>query len=90
MLIVLVFLLLAALLIALRSHVHKRFSDPGSPISSLATVHTRLSPAGSVFVAGELWLARSIDGNVIPERTQVWVVGLRDQFLLVTQSPQSQ
>jgi membrane-bound ClpP family serine protease len=67
-------------------HLHKRSSKSQSPISSLATVHTRLAPNGSVLVDGELWLARSIDGNTIPERAQVTVVGLRNHHLLVTQN----
>jgi membrane-bound ClpP family serine protease len=49
----------------------------------LATVHTTLSPNGSVFVDGELWLAESLDGKLIREKQKVMVMGLRDHLLLV-------
>jgi membrane-bound ClpP family serine protease len=49
----------------------------------LATVHKTLSPNGSVFVDGELWLAESLDGNLIREKRKVMVIGLRDHLLLV-------
>jgi len=65
--------------------LHKHSSKLKSPLSSLATVHTALSPNGSVFVDGELWLAQSIDSQVIPERAKVTVVGLHNHLLLVTQ-----
>jgi len=65
--------------------LHKHSSKLKSPVSSLATVHTTLSPNGSVFVDGELWLAQSLDGKVIPERTDVTVTGLHGHLLLVSQ-----
>ena len=65
--------------------LHKHSSKSKSPISSLATVHTALSPNGSVFVDGELWLAESLGGQAIPEKTEVTVVGLHNHRLLVTQ-----
>jgi membrane-bound ClpP family serine protease len=64
--------------------LHKHSSKLKSPVSSLATVHTTLSPNGSVFVNGELWLAQSLDSQVIPERAKVTVVGLHNHRLLVT------
>jgi len=64
-------------------YLHKRSTRTVSPISSPATVHTALSPNGSVFVDGELWLAKSLDGNLIREKQKVMVVGLRDHLLLV-------
>ena len=66
-------------------YLHKHASKSKSPISSLATVHTTLCPNGSVLVNGELWLAQSLDGRVIPERTEVTVVGLHNHLLLVNQ-----
>jgi len=63
--------------------LHKHSSKSKSPVSSLATVHTALSPNGSVFVDGELWLAESLDGNLIREKQKVMVIGLRDHRLLV-------
>ena len=65
--------------------LHKHSSKLKSPVSSLATVHTALSPNGSVFVDGELWLAESLDSQVIAEKTEVTVVGLHNHRLLVTQ-----
>ena len=63
--------------------LHKHSSKLKSPVSSLGTVHTTLSPNGSVFVDGELWLAESLDGNLIREKQKVMVMGLRDHLLLV-------
>ena len=63
--------------------LHKHSSKSKSPVSSLATVHTALSPNGSVFVDGELWLAESLDGKLIREKQNVMVIGLRDHLLLV-------
>jgi len=62
---------------------HKHSSILKSPVSSQARVHTTLSPHGSVFVNGELWLAESLDGNLIREKQKVMVIGLRDHLLLV-------
>jgi len=76
---------LIAISLTLFLYLHKRSSRPNSPISSLATVHTTLCPNGSVLVNGELWLAQSLDGKVIPERTEVTVTGLHDHLLLVSQ-----
>jgi len=75
---------LGAFGIAVILYLHKHSSRSTSPISSPATVHTTLSPSGSVFVNGELWLAKSVDGKVIPEKTKVIVVGLSDHRLLVS------
>jgi membrane-bound ClpP family serine protease len=36
-----------------------------------------------VFVHGELWLARSASGNLIPAKTKVTIVGSQDHLLLV-------
>ena len=77
-------ILLIALGMTVFLFLHKRSSKLQSPMSSLATVHTTLCPNGSVFVDGELWLARSLDGNTILQNTKVMVVGLRDHLLLVS------
>ena len=63
--------------------LHKHSLKSKSPVLSLATVHRALSPNGSVFVDGELWLAESLDGNLIREKQKVMVIGLRDHLLLV-------
>ena len=63
--------------------LHKHSSKSRSPVSSSATVHTTLRPNGSVFVDGELWLAESLDGNLIREKQKVMVIGLHDHLLLV-------
>jgi len=77
---------LSAISLILFFYLHKHCSKSKSPLSSTATVHTTLCPNGSVFVDGELWLARSSDDNLIPEKTKVTVVGLRDHLLLVSRS----
>ena len=76
---------IGAVVLILFLYLHKHSSKLESPVSSLATVHTRLSPNGSVFVDGELWLAESLDGNLIREKQKVMVIGLRDHLLLVRQ-----
>ena len=76
---------IGAVVLILFLYLHKHSSKLESPVSSLATVHTRLSPNGSVFVDGELWLAQSLDSQVIPESSEVTVVGLHNHRLLVTQ-----
>ena len=76
---------IGAVVLILFLYLHKHSSKLESPVSSLATVHTTLSPNGSVFVDGELWLAQSLDSQVIPERSEVTVVGLHNHRLLVTQ-----
>lgn len=75
-----------ACVIALRSHLHKRHPHTKPFISALGTVNTPLDPDGSILINGELWLARSANLDLIPARTRVIVVGVRDHLLLVTQS----
>jgi membrane-bound ClpP family serine protease len=52
-------------------------------ISSTAIVNTDLNPRGSVLARGELWNAESKDGNSIPKRATVTIVGFRHHHLLV-------
>lgn len=80
----LILLGIAVLVITLRSHLHKR--HPSNPLlSSDGVVDVPLSPNGSVLINGDLWMARSADGLVIPARAQVIVVGFDHHLLLVTQ-----
>jgi membrane-bound ClpP family serine protease len=72
--------------VALQSYLHKRYSNAESLISAGGTVHTALSPKGSVLIRGELWLARSATGNTIPEGSKVTVVGVTNHRLLVAAS----
>ena len=73
---------LIALLIALRSRRHKLLFTPSNLIGSSAIVDKALEPEGSVVVRGEIWLARSVDGSSIPEKTNVTIVGIQSHFLL--------
>jgi membrane-bound ClpP family serine protease len=79
-------LLIGAFGLTLFLFLHKHSAKVKSPLASLGTVHTALTPNGSVFVDGELWMARSHDGNVISENDRVIVVGLLDHLLLVSRS----
>ena len=47
-----------------------------------AEVREDLNPKGMVFCRGELWIARSIDGD-IPYGTKVTVVSIEDMTLVV-------
>ena len=77
-------LLTATGVVALRSRHHKRHVFTGPLISASAIVDRPLTPEGSVFVHGELWLARSANGNLVPAKTKVTVIGSQDHLLLVT------
>lgn len=78
-------ILVAALAgIAFTSRRHKRFPNLDDIISCTGTVDTSLTPEGSVIIHGELWLARSANGNHIQARAPIKVVGAVDHFLLVT------
>ena len=77
-------LLISTGVVALRSRHHKRHVFAGPLISASAIVDRPLNPEGSVFVHGELWLARSANGNLIPTKTKVTVIGSQDHLLLVT------
>ena len=78
------------ILIALKSRSQKRHNSITALISSSAIVETPLTPKGSVLIAGELWLARSVDGTFIPSKATVTVVGIRGHLLLVALPQQSQ
>ena len=77
-------LLVSTGVVALRSRHHKRHVFTGPLISASAIVDRPLTPEGSVFVHGELWLARSANGNLIPAKSKVTVIGSQDHLLLVT------
>ncbi len=49
-----------------------------------AVSNTSLNPEGTVLVDGELWRARSFDGNLIPAESSVRVVGAAQHLLLVS------
>jgi membrane-bound ClpP family serine protease len=78
-------LIACAATIAVWSRNHKRHAF--SPLMSApGVVETPLNPNGSVFVHGELWLACSLNGNAIPAKTSITVIGVKDHFLLVARS----
>ena len=86
--IIVILLIVAA--VALQSYLHKRRSNSDSLISAIGTVYRPLAPTGSVFISGELWLANSIDNQIIPEHCNVTVVGVSNHLLLVSRSEDSQ
>lgn len=72
-----------AIVIILRLHFHKKY--PSNPVLySAGFVDAPLAPKGSVLVNGELWMARSANGLLIPAKAHVTVVGFEDHLLLVT------
>jgi membrane-bound serine protease (ClpP class) len=52
-------------------------------VGSRAQVNAELAPEGTVFIQGELWRARTVDGGTIPAHTMVQVVELRGHLLMV-------
>jgi membrane-bound serine protease (ClpP class) len=52
-------------------------------IGEIAQVESRLDPVGTVIIGGEMWRARSSNGDVISPRTRVRVVGFDDLLALV-------
>jgi len=52
-------------------------------IGEQGRVETRLDPEGTVIVAGELWRARSNNGEAIDARARVRVVGMQGHLVLV-------
>ena len=80
-----VLFVVCATAIAVWSRHHKR--QTFNPlISASGVVETPLNPNGSVFVHGELWLASSASGILIPAKASVTVVGVKNHFLLVARS----
>lgn len=75
-------LLLAAFVLVLV--LRKRFANSElQMVGESARVETPLAPNGSVIVNGELWPARSTNGNEIPAQTRVKIVAVQDLSLLV-------
>ena len=73
-----------ATLVVVALYVHKRSAAGDIKlIGELGRVDTKLDPEGTVIVAGELWRARSINGDPISTRAQVRVVGFEDHFAVV-------
>ncbi|WP_081887082.1 NfeD family protein [Thermorudis peleae] len=76
---------LFVLVVVLVAHVHTRQPTTGREalIDQIAVVREKLDPEGMVFVMGELWRARSINGPVnVGERVRV--VAVEGLTLLVT------
>lgn len=72
-----------AIVVAALSRHKKAGTGDVKLIGEIATVETRLAPEGTVIVRGELWRARSSDGNVILPHARVRVVGFKDLLALV-------
>ena len=73
-----------ATLIVVVLYLHKK-SGAGDIklIGELARVDTKLDPEGTVIVAGELWRARSINGDRISQHARVRIVSFEDHLALV-------
>ena len=76
--------LLAAIVIG--SYLHKRHPLTTRLLSESGIANSPLTPQGSVLVNGELWLARSVDGNFIAAKSAVQIVGLDGHLLLVSET----
>jgi membrane-bound ClpP family serine protease len=64
--------------------LRKRFTNAELQlVGELARVETSLTPSGSVIAGGELWLAHSANGEVIPAQSFVRIVGVQDISLIV-------
>jgi membrane-bound serine protease (ClpP class) len=61
----------------------------GVPIGSLGDVRSPLGPAGSVYVAGEEWSARSADERPLERGTPIRVVAVEGLTLVVEAQPSS-
>jgi membrane-bound ClpP family serine protease len=83
--VVAIFALFAALMVLLAalSRHQKSGSRAIKLIGEFATVETRLNPEGTVLVCGELWCAKSTDGDAILSGLRVRVVGFKDHLALV-------
>ncbi len=81
--IVVLFTLFLAIVVAALSHHKRAGSGELKLIGAIAEVDSRLDPDGTVIIGGELWRARSKDGNVISPHTRVRIVGFKDLLALV-------
>ena len=74
----------AVLLLVLALWRHKKASaGEVKLIGELGRVETGLDPEGTVIVAGELWRARSRNGEAIEANMRVRVVGMQGHLVLV-------
>jgi membrane-bound ClpP family serine protease len=71
-----------ALVVALWRYKKSRLGS-GRLIGKTASVSTSLNPDGSVLVDGELWPARSTEGELITAGSRVRVVEVQDHGVLV-------
>jgi membrane-bound serine protease (ClpP class) len=71
------------MILARASRRKKLRADRHFLINSTGVVEHPLNPTGTVLIHGELWRAQSRHGGIIPPKTRVTVVSLRDHLLLV-------
>jgi membrane-bound serine protease (ClpP class) len=67
---------LFAVSMALRAQRRKVVSGKEGLVGTVGVTRTALSPAGTVFVAGEHWSALSASGETIPAETEVVVISV--------------
>jgi membrane protein implicated in regulation of membrane protease activity len=76
-------LLLLAVFLAAVSRHKKSGTEEIRALGRVGTCETMLDPEGAVIVSGELWQALSGDGQPIPARTRIRVIGFKDHLALV-------
>lgn len=81
--IVVVFLSLLAIVIAAWSRHKKVARRTLKLVGEVAQVDSQLDPEGTVLVSGELWRAKSKNGEFISPHARVRVVGFQEHLLLV-------
>jgi membrane-bound ClpP family serine protease len=67
-----------------RSHIEKALAAHHPLIGTPAVAYTALDPDGAVLVDGELWVAKSTDGEFVPASSQLLITGSTAHTLLVT------
>ena len=74
---------LVAVAIAALSRHKKAGSRDLRLLGEIGRVDTTLDPEGTVILSGELWRARSNNGDTILSRARIRVIGFQDHIVLV-------
>ncbi len=81
---VLLIVALLATIVVVALYLHKKAGTGDIKlIGETGAVQTKVDPEGTVIVAGELWRARSQNGEHISTRARVRVVGFEDHLAVV-------
>ncbi len=76
-------LALTAIVIAALSRHKKAARRTLKLLGEVAQVDSRLEPEGTVLLSGELWRAKSKNGDLISSHARVRIVGFQEHLLLV-------